>query len=595
MTEQQTGDGSFMIDLRFHKILAAVEQELQTALAKARLESDHGTTIGDGAEEAVRNTLRSYLPSGYSVGKGIVYDAFGDGSRQTDVVITNPDHPLSFPEGKSGTYVVDGLAAAGEVKSCLDVAALSDSIKKGTAFKRLRMTINDSDHVMTTKEQAYMRQIGMVPPFFVVAFDNKVAIDTIGERLREADLIPPPVGKSMGDHDAANAPQPPIDAICVLGKGVWLYLRPDNPMGFQIGITKADGSKTIKDDYAGWTYLETDAPLVITMIWLHAAMPRVFRGRSVFSPYLVPPIRHAHYMNAQIELPDTGAEAQPDEGLDAPEAADSPSAESPALAVDRVASGQRKARLESYLSASVWNLNEGFICKSAVGCRSSAEKAGASFYEAQGHMIGPCYDTSVGGTPHRVVVLPMETGEPKQHRTVEQRTQDVLDAGKLTFGQRNQHMRGVTFALRLAFGIPVDADTEHIQFADGSSTHLFDAYAMTNLLLCSAVDHGTAKSRATGTMRKSCSRHLRETLAILQPTLVISQGAGLDDTLFSALGVTRSIAPNVLACDLNGNQFVWVSLRHPSRGNWSSLKCAYLHDTVVPAITKGRELALSGL
>lgn len=312
MTDQQTQEGSYRIDLRFHKILATVEQELQTALAKARLESDHGTTIGDGAEEAVRNTLRNYLPSGYGVGKGIVYDAFGDGSRQTDVVITNPDHPLSFPEGKSGTYVVDGVAAAGEVKSCLDVTALSDSIKKGTAFKQLRMTVNESDHVMTTKEQAYMQQIGMVPPYFVVTFDNKVAINTIGDRLREADLISPPVGKSMGEHDWANTPQPPLDAICVLGKGVWLYLRPDNPMGFQIGINKEDGSKTVKNDYSGWAYLETDAPLVITMIWLHAAMPRVFRGRSVFSPYLVPPIRHAKYMNARNGASDTADEPRED-------------------------------------------------------------------------------------------------------------------------------------------------------------------------------------------------------------------------------------------------------------------------------------------
>ncbi len=210
-------------------------------------------------------------------------------------------------------------------------------------------------------------------------------------------------------------------------------------------------------------------------------------------------------------------------------------------------------------------------------------------------MVGPCYDTRVDGTPHRVVVLPMETGEPKQHRTVEQRTQDVLASGKLTFGKRNQHMRGVTFALRLAFGLPVDADTEHIQFADGTSTHLFDAYAMTNLLLCSAVDHGTAKSRATSTMRKSCSRHLRESLEILQPTLVISQGAGLDNTLLSTFGVTKSVAPNVVACELAGNRFAWVSLRHPSRGNWSSLKCAYLHDVVVPAITVGRTFAVGGV
>jgi hypothetical protein len=155
-------------------------------------------------------------------------------------------------------------------------------------------------------------------------------------------------------------------------------------------------------------------------------------------------------------------------------------------------------------------------------------------------------------------------------------------------------MRGVTFALLLAFGLPVDEDIEHIRFDDGSRAHLFDAYAMTNLLLCSAVDEGTAKSRSTGIMRKSCSRHLRATIDILQPTLVISQGAGLDKTLWATLGVTQSVAANVAACDLNGNKFVWVSLRHPSRGNWQSLKCSYLHEVVVPAITKGRALALGG-
>ncbi|OFJ51750.1 hypothetical protein BEL07_21235 [Mycolicibacterium grossiae] len=267
---------------------------------------------------------------------------------------------------------------------------------------------------------------------------------------------------------------------------------------------------------------------------------------------------------------------------------------SPVWLVDRAASQQRKAQLESYLAANVWNDSEDFICRTAGACRLSAEKAGASFYEAQSHMVGPCYDTQVDGKPYRVLVLPMETGEAKQHRTVEQRTEDVLTAGKVGFGQRNQHMRGVTFALRLAFGLPVDADIEHISFGDGSRAHFFDAYAMTNLLLCSAVDAGTANSRATGVMRKSCSRHLRATIDILQPSLVISQGARLKDTLFAALGVNGSIAANVNACALNGNSFVWVSLRHPSRGNWSSLKCTYLHEVVVPAIAKGRAAALDG-
>jgi hypothetical protein len=105
-------EGDNLTGLRFEKVLATVEQDLRSALDKGRLESDHSLTIGEQAEAAVRAALGGYLPSGFGIGHGFVYDAYGDGSRQTDVIITNPDHPLSFPEDRSGTYVVDGVSAA---------------------------------------------------------------------------------------------------------------------------------------------------------------------------------------------------------------------------------------------------------------------------------------------------------------------------------------------------------------------------------------------------------------------------------------------------------------------------------------------------
>lgn len=203
--DQNQHGTSSIAGLRFHRILATVEQELQTALAKARLESDHGT-----------------------------------------------------------------------------------------------------DRVMTAIEQAYMKQIGMVPPYFVVAFDNKVAPDTIGDRLQAVELVEPPAGKSMGEEDWANTRQPPLDAICILGKGLYLYVRPNNPLGMQISFEQPDGSKTVREELSGWAYVETDARLVLTMAWLDAAIPRVFRGQSVFSPYLFPPMRHAKYMRARNERAPTG-------------------------------------------------------------------------------------------------------------------------------------------------------------------------------------------------------------------------------------------------------------------------------------------------
>ncbi|BCI82056.1 hypothetical protein MTY66_36810 [Mycolicibacterium sp. TY66] len=293
-----------VVELRFHTILGLVEQELRSALTRARAESNHPTSIGDGAEDAVRDVLRQHLPSNYGVGKGHVYDAYGDSSRESDIVITNPDHPLSFPNDRRGTYVIEGVAAAGEVKSRLDASAVDDCIKKGTAFKRLRMTDNKSDRVFTVEDHEYLKQIGMVPPYFVIAFENHVAVKTLRKCLEDTALVEPPAGKSLGDSDPASTPQPPVDAICILGEGVWLYIRPDNPMGIHIGFEKADGSKTMRNDLSGWSYVRTDAPLVFTLAWLHASMPRIFRGASVFAPYLIPTAQQLAYMEAAATSPD---------------------------------------------------------------------------------------------------------------------------------------------------------------------------------------------------------------------------------------------------------------------------------------------------
>ena len=211
--EKQTPNG-VRTGLRFEKLLVNAEQSLRLELDKARLESDHSLSIGEQAEAAVRAMLRSHLPAGYSVGHGHVYDAYGDRSRQTDVVIANPEHPLTFPEERSGTYLVDGVSAAGEVKATLTPQKLEDCLAKGTRFKELRMTLNPTDMVATERHQALIRQIGLVPPYFVLAFANKMKVDTLCERLQSAGLISPPPGKADDPTDDGHAPQPPLDAVC---------------------------------------------------------------------------------------------------------------------------------------------------------------------------------------------------------------------------------------------------------------------------------------------------------------------------------------------------------------------------------------------
>lgn len=53
---------------------------------------------------------------------------------------------------------------------------------------------------------------------------------------------------------------------------------------------------------------------------------------------------------------------------------------------------------------------------------------------------------------------------------------------------RNPHMRGTTSALRILFGNGLGADWEgeFVTTVNGERFHVFDAFALVNVLLCSA-------------------------------------------------------------------------------------------------------------
>lgn len=285
----------------------------------------------------------------------------------------------------------------------------------------------------------------------------------------------------------------------------------------------------------------------------------------------------------------------------------------PVYQVDRETSKQRAKDLQSYLTKWVAKTRlEEMVCTSYPDCKASGRKSGASFHEAQGHAVGDCFELSTAeGVPFRVLVVPMEAGGGETFANVARRTACVRASGRLPFQStphekgRNPQMKGTTLALRLAFGLRyadahgrpfISPEEEQVNFTDGTTAHLFECFAMANLLLCSAVaKSGGGASRATAVMRKNCARHLVATVGKLQPTLVISQGSGLVKTLRGSFGVTHpmstNLGANLATCDLDGNQFIWAALRHPTR-NWSTINQPYFRETVVPTLQQARKRAL---
>jgi hypothetical protein len=271
--------------------LETAEKALLLSLEEARNTTSHPGDKGGDVEAETRNLFEKFLPAGFSVGEGKVYDAFGDESAQADVVITNPDHPFRYPPNKTGAYLIEGVAAVGEVKSVLTKTELTSALEVGEKFKRLRPTFNPDDKIFGSKNRALGLLTGGAPPFFVLAFENEVATDTIVKMLVNCAPVPVPAGKEYPDGKG-NIAQPPVDCVCVLGKGVALYMRPGEDLPIQ--FINAQG-----EFVTGWQWIKTHSPLAMTLAWLHAEMPRVVRAGSISLPYFAPLPAHVMYVQGQ--------------------------------------------------------------------------------------------------------------------------------------------------------------------------------------------------------------------------------------------------------------------------------------------------------
>lgn len=189
---------------------------------------------------------------------------------------------------------------------------------------------------------------------------------------------------------------------------------------------------------------------------------------------------------------------------------------------DPVATAVRVKALRRYLDGNVLDPSRRCVCRNLDRCRRSAlfdqhgvRRTEGVFSDGQLSHLGHHYDLRHNGAELRVLVVAMDTGRTRRGVTLEDRRSEVL---RLADGKRNPHMIGVLHALRLAIGREPgrDRDGEYLRLKGGRSrVHLFDAYAMANLRLCSATDGTSTKSLGTATMSRNCLPHLAATIKIL--------------------------------------------------------------------------------
>lgn len=277
------------------------------------------------------------------------------------------------------------------------------------------------------------------------------------------------------------------------------------------------------------------------------------------------------------------------------------------LRADPDATARRLEDLRTYMDANVLGPT-GFCCATAEACRSSI-RAGDRFFEGQLSHVGHHYDLFLSGRPLRIMVVGQEyaagakeRGTNKGEVSLEERYEMIHDRSGLArryYAEpgrkaRNPHMRGTTSALRtiLAEGPGSDHEGEIVDTIDGERFHIFDAFALVNVLLCSAGPPASAMGRSTTTMRRNCLRHFAASVEILQPTLIVLQGVGVQRWVRSFIGAGMPITEYLAEVTIGGTRSLVCAFSHPAAHGsmrWGDrLDGPYLTQVVVPTLRTAR-------
>ncbi|MGV9806797.1 hypothetical protein [Micromonospora chersina] len=273
------------------------------------------------------------------------------------------------------------------------------------------------------------------------------------------------------------------------------------------------------------------------------------------------------------------------------------------VATDTLTTARRVDALRRYMTEKVLGPSGECVCRKLGSCRRAAlfDRSGAlrpdvDYAAGQLSHVGRHYDLKLDGVPSRILVIAMDTARLRESVTLDQRYAEVMESARLPFSSRNPHMKGVASALRLAIGREPGSDREGEQLRPAdlpSPVHLFDAYAMANLRLCSATVGGEMKSLSNPTMSRNCLPHLAATITILEPTLCIVQGVEVYKTLTGLMSSRRQLAPHLEQARLAGVDTLVAAFTHPSaRGvqHWGGLTNSYLREEVAPALRVAHQL-----
>lgn len=248
------------------ELIAAVETQARAKLDEVRAKLEHPGEKGAAVETLFRGLLLEYLPRRLEIGRGEIIDTKGRRSRQTDLVIVNEDHPLTFTSDRPGLFFIEGVIAAGEVKTILTSSELDNALKSSVQFKQLEVYPARGTQAHTNPsdlERFYKRR-----PWFLIAFDSQLSLSGIKNNIDTYQKT----------HLIENNKL--LDGVFVLSRG-WVINFGDGQGTF--GYETPEGTNA-----QGFAEKDSDSVLFDLLAWLSCVIPREVRFESILIPYILP-------------------------------------------------------------------------------------------------------------------------------------------------------------------------------------------------------------------------------------------------------------------------------------------------------------------
>lgn len=263
--------------MNFKDLFAHQQKILELELEVARTRFEHLGLRGNALEIAYRDFFEKHLPRSVSVGTGEVIasesdsDSTGGRSGQMDLIFSNQSQPFPAARDVPTLAFIEGVLAAGEVKTRLSRSIMPEELRKARKFRALRAK-NTSRLVQVPYPDVWASYYVFYRPYFIIANETKASWQSI--LLEVMEYI---------DSEKVL----PLDGIFLLDQNVAIILSPyqDAPFTRKTGLPFRHKVDAL-DATGSINLYSTDTPLAFLMGWLSLFRTSFFEDQQPIGIYL---------------------------------------------------------------------------------------------------------------------------------------------------------------------------------------------------------------------------------------------------------------------------------------------------------------------